>query len=236
MPFDAVTYCTDEDIRIEVGNDFFLVAPRDQRLAIGDDGTIPSASPWVLTSASINFENQQVPAGSIVRLSSKDRSSAANKELYPSGESFAVDSVSGSTLTLRRVGLPSAIGDPAGNPTIDLVAVTFESVTLSPQIKTATDWIRRQIDFDSAADLISDDDLRYLTVYRVLSRIYLSDAALSSSNRDIFLVKAKTYATQAETTLAELQSRRQSNYSTDSISIVPTDDVTPLDSYPYWIY
>ena len=88
----ASALCTDEAIAIRALGDFPTLVPAGQRFAFGTDGSFSATSggSWVLSSASVNFANNQVAAGNIMLL----KMSAQFSQIEP----LAVDSVSGSTV------------------------------------------------------------------------------------------------------------------------------------------
>src|SRR5690242_11932467 len=102
----ATVYATDETIAIRASGDFTMLCPEWQKLAYGTDGTFAAGSPWVLTSASVDFAAVGVTAQHVVLLR---KPATAFKG---SGELLAVDGASSAGLTLRRLGAGPGAGFP----------------------------------------------------------------------------------------------------------------------------
>lgn len=217
-PFDATTFCTDEDVAAEASSDFIAIAPETPVWASGTDGVILLADPWVLTSALADFEAQAVPLGAIVILES-DEDNTAYSWLSDEGKLYAVGSASGHDLTLRQPGLASSEGEPPGSRG-DMELLRFTIPALYPIRLAATNWVRKQLNFDQASDLITSDDLKELTVYEVLRRLYRQ---ASKTKDDYYYSQAERYEECRDEVLMELQGRRRGDYATDWISIVPID-------------
>ncbi|MGZ6045669.1 MAG: hypothetical protein ACXWNW_14165, partial [Isosphaeraceae bacterium] len=66
MPDPSVLYATDEAIKVRCSGDYDMLVPGDQVIASGSDGAILAASPWVLTSASVNFATAGLVAGNVI--------------------------------------------------------------------------------------------------------------------------------------------------------------------------
>ena len=102
-------YATDEDILVKASGDFVTLAPSWQCMANGVDGVFANGVPWVLTSASVNFETNGVQPNQVVSLT-------APKSQYPRRRRSAGDRFRqpGISITLRRphkdlnVGMPPA--------------------------------------------------------------------------------------------------------------------------------
>src|SRR5262249_21315913 len=93
----APVYATDEDIAVRAAGDFVLLCPQWQQMASGSDGYFSSSSPWILNSTGVNFAANGVQPNQVVQLT-------APKTSFPgSGALFAIDSVAGSSITLRRL-------------------------------------------------------------------------------------------------------------------------------------
>jgi len=101
----SVVYATDENIALRDPDDFAALSPHHQCLARGTDGVIAAASPWTLTSATVNFATNGVASGNVVVLTLKN-------VFVASGEAFAVDTVSGNSINLRRLGQATGVGQP----------------------------------------------------------------------------------------------------------------------------
>jgi hypothetical protein len=148
----ATTWCTDEDIAVRSGPDYWTLAPHDQVLAAGSDGVFASGFPWVMTSATNAFDVQGVAVGSVVLLTTPI--------FKGSGSKFGVSAVSGNTITLRTLGSPDGMGVAPGPPA-GITGVTFAIRTLKPQIEDASYRLNSRFGIDpnfalSAPKLIYD--------------------------------------------------------------------------------
>jgi hypothetical protein len=183
-------YCTDEDIAVRAGGDFITLCPGWQQMAYGTDGYFSSGSPWVLNSTLTNFAANSVAPNQVVWLS-------APKNQYPGGGVLmAIDSVSGSSLTLRRLHKDLNVGQPPA-PNAGITNVTFTINTLDPQSEEASFDIKRQFGVDEnivdrASNWIYDlRDLRMATVLTVLLARYIQEARTDKGDfrRKIDLIK-----------------------------------------------
>jgi hypothetical protein len=202
----AIRYCTDEDIAVRAFGDFGELIPRDQVKAAAEDGVIP-ASLWSLTSASMNFGTREVAEGDMVRLYGARNSDAATRfGPLSSGSWFAVNSVAGTTIGLRRKGMPAGIGEPAGGPA-ELSSVGFQVVTLRPQIEKASREINRKFGIDDAfvnqgaADIYDVDALRDACELMVLYRLYLAGSRM---DKDDWKIKALGFKEELEAAMSAL--------------------------------
>lgn len=189
----ATVYATDEQIAIRAAGDYSLLAPEDQAIAAGTDGVISSGDLWTLSSTAVNFETQGLAVGNVVTLKHN-----TNRTAYgPSGDRFAVDSVSGSTVTLKRLGQASGVGQPAA-PTAGLTSIIFNAVTFYPQTEDASWQINRRYGIDensligkTPADLADQRDLRTLCVLTVLHGLYVAKARGGNAQGAEWWQKAK---------------------------------------------
>jgi hypothetical protein len=230
MPWDDPYYCTDEDVYLEAGVDYFELVPPAQVLARGPDGAIAAASPWVLSSAATDFAAQGVAAGDILRVTPPPGPAGATARgaLGASGTAFAVDSVAGHAATLRLPGFAPGVGDPPGDPAANLAGLSYTARTLRPQIAQWSRWIAAQLDPDLAADSITDEDRRELARLAVLASRYTAawrQAPVSGQNTsgDIWGDKAKAFLAARDDLLARLYARRRAGSAVDSIPVVPID-------------
>lgn len=171
-------YCTDEDILVRAGGDFVALCPPWQSMAAGTDGVMTGGSPWVLTSASVNFASNGVSANQVVWLT-------APKTSFPGGgQLLAIDSVSGNTITLRRPHKDLNVGQPPA-PAAGLTAVAFTINTLDPQSEEVSFDLKRRFaiddavggDFSRSSSWVYDlRDLRMATVLSVLKERYIQEA------------------------------------------------------------
>jgi hypothetical protein len=195
----AVTYATDENIAIYASGDFAMLCPDWQKLAYGVDGVFSSGSPWLLSSASVNFATAGVTAQHVVLL----------KKPAPvfkgSGELLAVDSATAQGVVLRRLGASLGIGQPP-SPSAGVTGVEFLIATLDPQIEEASFDLNRRLWIDpNVAGRTTDDiydlrDLRQACVLTVLAQRY---AAETRGNQGDFALKL----TQVRQELGEVLAR-----------------------------
>lgn len=173
-PFDPldIVFASDEQIYIEASSDWGVIVPRSSRAAYGTDGTIAKATPWTLTAPSNDFGDQGVQSGMVISLTA-----ANGKPLAPT-QFYAIDTVSGTSVTLRRCGFATGLGQ-APSPTTDLTGVTFEALTLLPQIESVAYALEEQYSIDPTLANRRPDDIydqrvfRRLTACRVLFLRYL---------------------------------------------------------------
>lgn len=196
-------YATDEDVAIRASGDFAILCPAWQTLAYAADGSISTASPWSLSSASVDFVASGVIQGCVVRLT---KPTTAFKG---SGDLLAVDSAVGGTATLRRVGMPLGTGKPPA-PGVSLAGVEFTVATLYPQIEDASFTLNRKWGIDPSStsrrpvDLRDVRDLREATVLTVLLRMYVAE---NRSDRGDFAIKIKAVQQAFDAVNARLELR-----------------------------
>jgi hypothetical protein len=196
-------YATDEDIAVRAGGDWFLLAPAWQQMASGSDGSFTNGSPWVLNSTSVNFQSNSVQPNQVVQLSGP-------KQYFPgSGALFAIDSVAGTAITLRRLHKDLNVGQPPV-PSTGLVGVTFTINTLDPQIEEASFDIKRRfgidenIGFRTSSWVYDLRDLRMATVLTVLRDRYTQEVR---SERGDWARKIGLINTELQTVLDRVQVR-----------------------------
>ena len=199
-PSLSTVYATDENILIRAAGDFAVLCPEWQKLACGADGVLGGESPWLLTSASTDFEANGARPGHVVIL---------RKPTPPfrgSGEPFAVDSVSGNTLTLRRPGR----GSGAGQPPPATAGVEFSIESLDPQIEEASFDLNRRFSIDPAVPARAPEavydlrDLRSACVLSVLAQRYAAEARGRDGD---FPLKLATVKQELSDVLGRLQVR-----------------------------
>lgn len=205
-PQTAPVYCTDEDLLVHAGGDFAILCPPWQQMAIGTDGVFVSGSPWVLTSASVDFQANAVAPNQVVWLT-------APKAQYPGGGHFlAIDSVSGNSLTLRRPYKGLNVGQPPA-PAAGLTAVAFAISTLDPQIEEASYDLKQRYAIDdnpvqglyrSSAWIYDLQVLRVATVYTVLLERYTQE---TRTDRGDFEKKVVRFKSKLQDALARVQIR-----------------------------
>ena len=95
---------------MRAGGDFITLCPSWQQMASGGDGHSAAGSPWVLHSTLTNFATNGVAPNQVVWLSGP-------KSNYPGGgQLLAIDSVSGSSIILRRLYKDLNVGQPPHRP------------------------------------------------------------------------------------------------------------------------
>lgn len=124
-------YCTDEDIALRAPRDFKPLCPPWMLLAAAKDGAFTTTSRWTLSSASVDFEAAGVMAGHVLMLDRVGIGAAGAPDL------FAVESVSGGSVLLRRPGQLPGIGQPPG-PVAGSNGMGFEVRTFASQIDDAS--------------------------------------------------------------------------------------------------
>jgi hypothetical protein len=172
MSLAFVPYCTDEDLAVRACGDFGVLCPKGQTLANGADGVFASGSPWILTSASVDFNARGLQPGNVIYLT------GPKPYFTGSGEPCAVTAVATGQVTLKGIGLDAGVGQPPG-PSAGLSGVTFSCKTLQPQINScclevnATFGLDPNLTLKSPA-LVYDPDLKLtsITVLTVLKRQY----------------------------------------------------------------
>ena len=196
-------YATDEDIAVRAGGDFITLCPAWQQMAAGTDGFFSSGSPWVLNSTLTNFANNNVQPNQVVQLS-------APKTQYPGGgQLLAIDSVSGSSITLRRLHKDLSVGQPPA-PAAGLSGVTFTINTLDPQTEEASFDIKRRFGIDelivnrTSSWIYDMRDLRIATVLTVLNDRYTAEAR---GDKGDFVNKIRLIRAQLDEVLARVQVR-----------------------------
>jgi hypothetical protein len=196
-------YCTDEDILVRAGGDFITLCPPWQQMACGTDGCFSPGSPWVLTSASVNFAANGVRHSQVIWLT-------APKSQYPGGgQLLAIDGIAGNSITLRRPHSDLYVGQPPG-PAGGLSGVTFTINTLDPQSEEASFDIKRRFGIDEhITDRTSSwiYELRDLRMATVLSVLYDRYTQENRAEQGDFQNKVGRIRQQLEDVLARVQVR-----------------------------
>lgn len=180
--------CTDEDILVHAGGtDYGLLCPAYQQAAAGADGVFAAGSPWVLTSATIDFAAYGVTPNSVVQLTTP------KANFGTAGHWLAVNDVTGGSMTLRRPYKGLGIGQPPA-PAAGLTAVTFSVLTFGPQIAEATYELYQRFGLDeriSAVGMFRSPQwvydlqvLRVACVYSVLWAMYTQNARTNKGDFD----------------------------------------------------
>ena len=192
----TIVYATDEHVYLEGPADWGVIVPRSNRVSAGTDGVFASGTPWVLSSASNGFAGQGVASGMVVKLFGPAASFATPQYL-------AVDSAAANSVTLRRCGLGSGVGLAPGVG--GLTSVSFEILTLLPQIENTAFALHQQFSIDPnlvnrrPEDMYDQRIFRRLTSLRVL---YLQYMALNRSRAGDFADKQQHYHDEYERELA----------------------------------
>ena len=196
-------FCSDEDIAVRAGGDYITLCPSWQSMAQGTDGFFSSGTPWILNSTLVNFASNNVAPNQVVWLSQP-------KNQYPgSGALLAIDSVSGSSITLRRLHKDLNVGQPPA-PAAGLTNVTFTINTLDPQTEEASFDIKRRFSIDESivertSSWIYDlRDLRMATVLTVLLARYTQEARVE---RGDFRLKIEQVKIELSNVLDRVQVR-----------------------------
>lgn len=202
-------YCTDEDVAVYSPGDIEVLTPRGATIAAGRDGEFDADSPWILTSATVDFEAQGVKPSMLVVLEGGKVVGTDAQLIAGSGGQFAVGSVAGKFLTLRRIGFPDAVGQPPGG-TAGATSVGFRACSLSPQIGQASDEINRRYGVDAAQiyrgpDYLADvKALELATILTVLTRQYTVNNRVGDGD---FAMKMKQLGKELDAVLHRIQLR-----------------------------
>lgn len=205
-PQTTPAYCSDEDVLVHAGGDFATLCPPWQQMAGGADGAFIPDAPWVLTSASVNFQTNGVAPNQVVWLT-------APRANFPGGGHFlAIDSVAGNAITLRRPYKDLNIGQPPAPPG-GLTGVAFAINTLDPQIAEASYDIKQRfavnddpiVGTQRASTWIYDlQVLRVATIYTVLLERYTQE---TRTDRGDFEKKVIRFRQKLDDALARVQIR-----------------------------
>ena len=213
------TYASDEDIAVRAGGDWVHLCPPWQLQAAGTDGVFSSGAPWVMTSASVNFEANGVAPNQVVHLT------APRANFTGSGQMLAIDSVAGNSVTLRRLHKDLNVGQPPA-PAAGLTGVVFAINTLDPQIEEVSFRLKRRFAIDENIPYRDSDwlydkrDLREATVLSVLLDRYTYEAR---TERGDFPRKIDLVGRQLAEIMAQLNIRwGPVGNSTESISLFST--------------
>lgn len=194
-------YATDEDIAVRSPADYALLVPKEQKLAWGDDGQFLNGNPWILNSRSVDFRTSGLLKGHILFLSQPSIS------LTSSGEQLCVETVDGSSVTLRRKGQPVGVG-LAPTHTIGAGAIVFGAWTLSPQIEAACSELKRRFGIEESHESViwnepvAIQELKDATVLTVLYRRYMDLCRGQNGKDDSFLLKAQSYKSELDEALS----------------------------------
>jgi hypothetical protein len=177
-------YCTDEDVFLRAPQDWQHLVPQDQVLAGGSDGVIAAGSPWVLTSASCDFQSRGVGANRVVMLTGP--ASAFKAPAF-----MAVNAVGPNALSMRLAGFATLMGQPAAP--LGLTGIAFKILTVEPWIDGAVYDANKffgidSLSYDRAPSKLYDQrELLQFTVLTVLRRIYISAAKTKEGDYNLKL-------------------------------------------------
>jgi hypothetical protein len=171
VPLNKV-YASDEDVALRARGDFPILCTPADVLASGTDGVFSSGTPWLLTSATVNFATVGIAPNHVVILTKTPQ--------FPgSGHAYAVDSISGSGIVLRSLGQPSGFGAPPG-PAAGLTGVAFQWASVGPTIESVSYDANHVFGLDanfaikSPAQLYDPRELQQWVVLGTLQRLYTS--------------------------------------------------------------
>ena len=199
-------FCSDEDIAVRAGGDWFQLCPAWQQMAAGNDGYFNPASPWTLYSTAVNFGANAVQPNQVVQLTTP-------KANFPGGGVLmaidSVDPIAGLYLVLRRLHKDLNVGQPPA-PAAGLMGVTFTINTLDPQSEEASFDIKRRFGIDETIAYRSSTwvfdlrDLRMATVLTVLHDRYTAEAR---SEKGDWARKIRLVCSQLDQVLDRVQVR-----------------------------
>lgn len=202
----AGLWATDETVLAECVGDYAQLVPRHQRLAQGTDGVL-AAGGWVLTSASVpDWSAIGLAAGHVVAL----WVGAKTEDL------FVVASVSGGSLTLRRVGLDAGVGMPPGGPT-GKTGVAFEIPTTIPQLAENQRRLMLRYAVDAAVATASDfiEALVLgvlIDLYGAVFRAGASPLGGGTGQDDNYAAKLRAYRAELDDALSVLDGTYRVNF------------------------
>lgn len=195
----TTVYATDEDIFVESPADFGLLVPSSNAMAEGSDGAFSPSDRWTLTSASNDFGAQGVAPGMVIELKSVPGANSPFKV----NQFLAVESVSGSSVTLRRAGYDVGVGKPPGPPG-GATGVPFKVLSMGPQIDNAAYVLENRYSVDpripnrDPGSLADQRVFRRLVALWTLYQFYLND---NRSKEGDWAAKTKQYQQQYEDAL-----------------------------------
>ena len=218
MTPNPYAFCSDEDVANVAASDFVALAPNDQTLVRGADGSILATDPWRLSSPTANFLGSSVGPGNVVQIV------GPRPPFFPPVECFGVWTSAADSVILHRRGLAYGVGSPP-SPAADVLGVVYRVVTLSPQILRASADLERRFgvsDFITGrrvSDLFDPTELRDAAVFATLSALYL-DASRGTGDRltgtpDVWGTKSRRYADL----LSELLDRVEIHWSGGSAGV-----------------
>ena len=181
-----------------------LLCPKWQKLAYGTDGAFITPDQWTLNSDTAAFDVAGIVAANVVWLEKPATSFRGG------GELLAIDSLTSTSLGLRRLGLPAGAGYPPAT-VAGLTAVQFTVLSLGPQIEEASFSLNRQYMIDpgvpgrTAANIYDLRDLRQACVLTVICQRI--GAELQDKTDAAWALKLKNHRAELDLTLGRLQLR-----------------------------
>lgn len=203
--------CTDADVAARVAKDYAEIVDNSFSVADGTDGVIAERS-WLMTSNSCAFALNGVQAGMVAVLTK----GAVGTKL-----ALRVVSAADYALTLGRFGMDDGRGSPPGKAG-GSTGVTFSVPTVVGLIREEAADARRELGV--AADAAVTDELKRLTVFKVIAALYLDKQ--SNSSGDVYKDKAAHWEAKIKALLGELASSYSENTAVASAPAAgkPADD------------
>jgi hypothetical protein len=194
--------CTDEDLAVRAEADWPLLVARPA-LAAGRDGVVSASAPWILASASNDFEAQGVGPGCVACLYDLPESTAPYRE-----QVFGVASASAGALTLQLLGGPAGAGMPPGQ--LDgLAAVRFRVATARGRIAAASIDLARDLALSDPdlVTLVDAEGLREACCCKVLCELYYDRArqVREAADAPLWAGKARALCARYKELVAELR-------------------------------
>ena len=188
VSFDSLL-ATDAEIALLCTQDYPGITPNAWRLAQGTDG---SATGLAFSSVAVNFETYGVVPGMVLGLGESSK---------PRGDLLEITAVSGTSLTLKRLGMDAGVGM---GPTLasGVANYTFEVPTCYAAIAEATATLRAKYGASASSDL-----LRHACRLTVLCRLYGAAhqlAGLAQETGDNYRAKYRQYKAELDAVTATL--------------------------------
>lgn len=190
---------TDADIALYATGDYAALASRWERVAENTDGAVPAAS-FVLTSAT-PFESRGVQVGHVVVFTGHPGLDArGNAKEIAVADAMPVASVSGNTVTLRRVGYGQGKPPPGVTESVGVTGLSFFVPSLVSLI--TSEYASATNDLETVTDAATVDPEQVLTLTRLMVLRTLYFTAMRGG--DPFEVKYKALDAQITARLKAL--------------------------------
>lgn len=211
--------CTDADVAARIPKDYAEVVDNSFNVADGTDGVIAERS-FLMTSDSCPFAYLGVQAGMVAVLAS----GGVQTKL-----ALRVVSAADYAVTLGRLRMGDGRGSPPGKAG-GSVGVKFAVPTVVGLIRDEAADARRELGV--AADAAVTDELKRLTVFKVIAALYLDKQ--SNSSGDVYKDKAAHWEAKIKALLAELAASYSENAAVASAPAAgkPADDPDWADRVP----